>query len=350
MRLETLEVPPLQPGEALVRVLCCALCGSDIHTVRGRRTTAVPTVLGHEVTGTVEALPPGEPVLVDYFGQPVGEGDRITWSVVVSCGQCALCATGLPQKCKHLFKYGHERLLAGTAPSGGLSQLCVLRPATTVFRVPDNLSDAVVSSANCATATVAAALRACGSLEGASILIQGAGMLGLTAAAMAQTRGAARIFVTDPDPRRRLHAASFGASYVLDSSESSVSLADSIRDWTIGEGVDAAFEFSGNPEAVESGVPLLRTGGTYVLAGAVFPERPVALDVEQVVRGMLHIRGVHNYAPQDLGTALEFLEKSARLFPFESLITRSFPLCESNEAFMFADQEKPVRVAVSPTM
>src|SRR5262249_22247776 len=146
---------------------------------------------------------------------------------------CRLCVSGLPQKCESLFKYGHEAFCAGRGPSGGLSEYCVLRRGTAIFPVPPELPDLVAATASCAAATVMAAVRAAGPLAGSRVLIQGAGMLGLTAAAVTLESGAT-VFVSDPDPVRLRNAASFGAN------------PHQIGDRSI----DVAFEFSGDPAAV----------------------------------------------------------------------------------------------------
>ena len=95
--------PELQPGEVLARVVCCTLCGSDLHTIAGRRKELSPSILGHEILGVVEEVS-DEPA-VDVHGDPLKPGDRITWSICVSCGRCDRCLRGLPQKCRHLHKY-----------------------------------------------------------------------------------------------------------------------------------------------------------------------------------------------------------------------------------------------------
>ena len=180
--LERYELPALGPGEVLVRITCSTLCGSDVHTFTGRRGTPVPTILGHEIMGVVEAVDSDQGVC-DYSGRPLEVGDRITWSIAASCGDCFYCDHEVPQKCDHLFKYGHEAIVPAHPLSGGLADYCHLAAGTAILRVPESLPDTVACPANCATATVAAALRLGGVCQGQSVLIQGAGMLGLTAAA-----------------------------------------------------------------------------------------------------------------------------------------------------------------------
>jgi len=345
LALREFALPRLGAGELLVRVECSTLCGSDVHTFEGRRSTPCPTILGHEILGRVAALPSDES-LCDHTGRELEIGDRVTWSVAASCGGCFYCRRGLPQKCERLFKYGHEQLTEAHAFSGGLSEYCHLARGTTVLCVPDALPDAVACPANCATATVAAAMRYGGDCADAVVLVQGAGMLGLTAAAMAADGGAREVIVCDLDGARLERAKRFGATRAVTAGQAELrEVTDAL---TEGRGVDLALDMCGAPDAIEMGVELLRTGGQYVWVGAVFPARPLALSAETVVRKLLFIRGVHNYAPQDLLTALTFLERTHSRYPFADLVTETFPLEQANEAFARAAEGTALRVAVKP--
>ena len=352
LTLQRYELPTLGLGEVLVRITCSTLCGSDVHTFLGRRSTPVPTVLGHEIMGVVERLD-AEETVSDYSGERLQVGDRITWSIAASCDHCFFCNNNVPQKCEHLFKYGHEKIVPEHPLSGGLADYCHLAAGTAIFRVPDSLPDTVACPANCATATVAAAMRVGGCCESKTVLIQGAGMLGLTATAMARCRGAREVIVCDVNRERLQRAREFGATRTLSVSENSVSekeqeLFDRVRDLTGGRGVDLAVELSGAPSAVETGVKLLRIGGRYVLIGSTFPTPPIALDPESVVRRCLTIVGNHNYRPEDLGEAVAFLVEHGGQFPFADLVHDEFSLLDAEAAFGHAIQGHDLRVAVRP--
>ncbi|HOZ45642.1 MAG TPA: zinc-binding dehydrogenase [Candidatus Hydrogenedentes bacterium] len=344
MSIQSFPLPNLGPGETLVRITCCTVCGSDLHTFTGRRSTPVPTILGHEIIGKVVALGPGEPVLASD-GKPLREGDRVTWTIAASCGRCFYCQHGIPQKCTSLFKYGHERITDEHPFSGGLAEYCHLAPGTGIVRLPDTLSDAVACPANCATSTVAAAFRLAGGCTGDTVLIQGAGMLGLTAAAYARAHAAADVIITDIDRDRLERAADFGADACLLAGED----ADAIRGRTEGRGVDLAVELSGAPEAMLAGIERLRIGGRYIWVGAVFPSPPIPVSPEKVVRNLLRIQGLHNYTPVDLADAVAFLAENQSRFPFDSLVGETFPLDDVNAAFTRALASRASRVAVRPT-
>src|SRR5262245_22979801 len=244
--LELADVPTPEPrgAEVLVRVRCCTLCRSDLHTHAGRRQGPTPAVLGHEILGSVEAFGPDAP-RVDLGGTPMAVGDRVTWSVVASCGACPCCVEGLPQKCDRAYKYGHEAVTRERPCTGGLAEYVLLRPGTACLRVPDELADRVACPANCATATVAAVLRigAGADLAGKAVLVLGAGALGLTACAMARSAGARVVIASDPQERGRERAIAFGATHAVSASRDE--LAAVVAETTAGRGADVVLELAG---------------------------------------------------------------------------------------------------------
>jgi alcohol dehydrogenase len=343
--LELTEVAPPAPasGELLVRVSCCTLCRSDLHTHAGRRTEPTPIILGHEIVGTIEAFGP-ETQPVDAAGADARVGDRITWSIVASCGRWFFCRADLPQKCEHAYKYGHQRLDADHPAAGGLAEYVLLAPGTNWLRVPAGVSDHVASMANCATATVAGLLSDV-DVAGSAVVVFGAGVLGLTACAMARSAGASYVAAVDPHPECAQRAREFGATHALADAEAARS---ALAGLTSGRGADLVLELSGAVEAVIAGIDLLRIGGTLLLAGTVSPTASAPLQPETIVRRMLTIRGVHNYRPRDLAAALEFLAAGARQFPFDSLVQAEFPLDRVNEAFAHAHATPGIRTAIRP--
>jgi alcohol dehydrogenase len=345
LRRLAVPLPALRPGEVLVRVRACTLCGSDLHTYAGRRRAPLPSVLGHEIVGVVERLPDDGPV-ADIQGEPLRIGDRVVWSLSVGCGRCFFCAHELPQKCESLRKYGHEQLRPEDALSGGLATHCVLWPGTAVCRVPEQMPDAVACQVSCDAATVAAALRHAGDLNGAVVLVQGAGLLGLTACNMAAVAGAT-VVVSDTDARRLQLAHRFGAAATLAPTASDDG-GPTLALFSAGRGADVVFEMSGTTGAALTGLRLLRVGGRAVWVGAVLPVDPVMVAPEMIVRRHLTLCGVHNYRPRDLAAAVEFLALYHWQYPYAEVVAQSFPLADAAAAFAYAAAERPVRVAVVP--
>ncbi|CAM5410718.1 alcohol dehydrogenase OS=Leifsonia shinshuensis OX=150026 GN=HNR13_000729 PE=3 SV=1 [Leifsonia shinshuensis] len=348
---EAVAVPGvrLAPGDALVEVELATVCGSDVHTVLGHRPAPTPLVLGHEQVGRVVALGRGGAKTTD--GRRVSLGERVVWSVAVPCGRCARCRRGLPQRCVSLQKYGHERMRRGWELSGGFATHTHLLDGTAIVAVPEELPAEVLAPASCSTATVAAALEAAAAivpLDGALVLITGAGMLGLTAAAMA-TEAGAKVVVSDPDPERREAARLFGAAAVADpraAPESRAGLAAALA--KAGGRASAptiALEFSGSPSALRSLLTAVDIGGVLVLAGSVSDGPELSVVPEQLVRRLLTIRGVHNYAPRHLEQAVRFLAEAGTKYPFAEQVGAVFPLAEVDAAL--AATGSP-RVAVRP--
>jgi alcohol dehydrogenase len=245
-----------------------------------------------------------------------------------------------------LVKFGHRPIPDDLPVTGGLSEFALLVPGTSWFVVPDTIPDVVAASANCATATTAALLRHAGDLRGRTILILGAGVLGVTAVAMARVSGAVGILVAEPVPMLRERARSFGATLGIPADPAAV--ADAVATATRGRGADVIVELAGTATAVRIALDSARVGGTILFAGTVTPTPAVSLDPEFVVRRLLTIRGVHNYHPRDLSAALAFLAGPGREYPFEQLVVARYPLAYVDRAFRHAHASPGVRVVVVP--
>lgn len=343
IELQQLPTPLPQGEEILVSVESCTLCGSDLHSFEGRRQVPVPTILGHEIVGRIEAFGPAAR-RDDASGRPLAIGSRVVWGLVAACGRCFYCQRGLPQKCLRSVKYGHESFRPGYELLGGLAEHCLLVPGTSIVRVPEELSLNVISPSSCATATMAAAFAAVDTVQGRVVCIAGAGLLGLTAAAMARSRGATAVVVCDLHEARRRLAMEFGATHSIAPDE----LGALLKDITDGHGADVALELSGSPAAFQSLFPRLRLGGTLVLVGAVFPSEPVSLAMEQIVRRNLSIHGIHNYAARHLAEAVEFLSRVHADYPFERIVSRWFSLSEADAALRAAMDPQNIRIGVLP--
>ncbi|MBS0202765.1 MAG: zinc-binding dehydrogenase [Planctomycetes bacterium] len=340
--LQELPTPVPHGSEMLVRVVGCTLCGSDLHSFDGRRQVPVPTVLGHEIVGEIVAVGDSGPQH-DLAGRELAIGDRVTWAIMAQCGRCGMCQRGLPQKCLHGVKYGHEAIRPGRELLGGLAEHCLLVSGTSIVRLPDELPLAVACPASCATATIAAAMEAAGDLSDRTVCVFGAGMLGLTACAMGRSLGASAVVCVDPIEVRRCRALQFGATH----STSPEDLLPVARDVVGDFGFDAILELSGNPGAFHAGWPLLRTGGTLVLVGSVFPGPPIPMALEQIVRRHLNIRGIHNYAPRHLLSAVDFLTGTSPHVPFADLVTAWYPLQSVADAFFRSADPGATRIGVA---
>lgn len=346
LQIQPIERPIPAHREALVQIELCTICGSDLHTCTGARVEPTPSILGHEIVGVVTEL--GDPPLCDIDGLPLQLGDRVTWSVCISCGTCDRCLAGMTQKCRRLSKYGHDLATGRTALNGGLAEAILLQSGSTVVRVDSAIPAEVICPANCATATIAAAYRVAGELSGKRVLIFGAGMLGLTAAAFAASAEASLIVVCDVNQDRLQQATQFGATATVAWTNDPIEMQRQLHDLCGTDSFDVILELSGSPDAVEATCQFADIAANVVLVGTVMKSRGVQFDPEMIVRRWISIHGVHNYAPCDLQTAVNFLQQNHSRFPFATLVEQTYQLAEINDAISKAIQDRPVRVAIRP--
>lgn len=332
LTLESAPLPGLRPGEILVRNEYVTLCRSDLNTFVGKRTEKTPTILGHEVVGRIVDKGPNSPAR-DLRGAELRVGDRVTWAIYASDPDSALARAGIPQKGGGLFKYGHERIEADSHFHGGLAEYCVLRRHTPIVRIDADIPLSVLAPINCAVATVAGALRVAGGVGGRNVVLAGAGMLGLMACAMSRVAGARRVVALDVDPARLEAARSFGVDAVVRMGVEISGVREAVHEALSGDRVEVSLDFSGVPETMEALLGLTGIGGVLVLVGATYPQRPLQVDAEKLVRNLHTLRGLHNYTEQDLLTAVEFMERNHSRFPFASLVHDAFGLEEVSEAF-----------------
>jgi len=330
-------VPFIKPGEILVKTLYTTLCGSDIHTYCGRRMEPPHVVLGHEIVGDILWMDPIHPAK-DLKGEGVKAGDRITWSIFSVPEGVTAPRPDMPQKSDQLFKYGHALAEGDDVFNGGLADYCVIRSNTAIIKISPSMPVKVAATISCAHSTVMGALRIAGDIPGKKVLVFGAGLLGLSAVSMCREAGAASIGLVDHEANRLTWGKKFGTDneYLLDKENNSI----------VWPEADIVFDMTGNPQAMKMGIDSLAVGGYAIWIGAVFPDKPVQVDAQKIVRKLLQVRGLHNYNYEDFLNATLFIENNYRKYPFEDLIEREYTMDKIEEAFAFANEKKPVRVGI----
>ena len=338
LEIKSFPIPKLRPGELLVQIEACTICGSDLHTIEGKREEKTPTILGHETIGTViDSCGP----VYDFNHHELNPGDRITWSVCISCCNCDRCQNGIPQKCRDLKKFGHEQISENVPLLGGFAERALLPAGAVSFKIPPEIESSTICPANCATATVLASMETAGQVQEKKVLILGSGMLGLTAGAYCSSRGAREILFVDRNEKRIELAKLFGASRVVTSLNGHLG-ARSEDDF------DLVFDFSGSAGLIQEAATLMSVGGRLILAGTVMPGPEVAFNPESLVRKLNSIHGVHNYRPEHLSQAILFLSEQKDCYPFDRLVEKSFALDKINEGLEYAISRQPVRVMIKP--
>ena len=336
------------PGEVLVRVRLSTVCGSDVHAWTGRRPLPTPAILGHEIVGVIEAV--GEDAPRDLLGRDLAPGQRVTWTEYVACGRCAPCVQlDLPQKCVHGRKYGHESAAHPPHLLGGFGRFCYLLPGTGIVPIPPELTDDEVVPVNCGVATMVAVTEAAAIEPDDSVIVFGAGLLGLYGVAMVRAKGAAHVLAIDAVAARRALVRRFGADDAMDATGLKPGeLAIGLRNRSRRGGADVVIETAGSPTTLAEGLQALRPGGRFVTAGLVVPGSMATLDASEIVRRCATIRGVHNYAPRHLVAALEFVREQRGRLPLGELVDLRFPLEAVDAALAAAAERRALRPAVVP--
>jgi putative phosphonate catabolism associated alcohol dehydrogenase len=348
LEIKTYPLPRVAPGSILVKVTCCTICGSDVHSWTGRRAAPVPSILGHEIVGRIVEL--GEGVRFDSGDRPLAVGDRITWTIMDNCGKCYYCREkGLMMKCRDLKKYGHDACEAPPHFMGGFAEYCYITPGTCVIKIPDSLTDEEVAPANCALATVVAGWEAAEVQPFENVLIMGAGALGFYAAALARHYGCRRVIVADILNHRLEFIKSFGATHTLNTRHlAPTEVVAAVRDLTAGFGVDCTLEVAGIPDLIPLGLQCLRTGGRFIEIGTSSPGAHFSYDACDIVWRRLTLKGIHNYDAKHLQMGVDLLSQTHKRYPFGDIVTHRFNLDEINEGLRLAESGQAIRVAVLP--
>jgi len=348
LKIQDYPLPEVGPEDILVKIRRANICGSDLHMWRGdgpRLAPGLARVLGHEMMGEVYRL--GKHVKGDCLGQPLTEGDRIVYSYFVPCGACAACLRSSPA-CPNRYRHWLGQSVDESPHfRGAYGEYYYLHQGQTVCKVPPELSDELVSSLNCALCEALYGLDQIGVRLGDTVVIQGAGGLGLYATALAKDMGAGQVIVLGRRRDRLEMARAFGADLMLSSEETSVADRRAfVFGATCGQGADVVAEFVGSPQAVAEGVGLLRPGGHYLWIGNITPGLVSDLDPGTVVRRAQTIKGIIAYEPWVLPRALDFLVRRRHVYPFERLISHTFPFAEINTAFAYAGAGQARRVSL----
>ena len=276
LEIADLPLPAAGPGEVLVRVEACGICGSDVHGFDGSSGRRIPPiVMGHEAAGTVAAIGAG---VEQYL-----KGDRVTFDSTVYCGKCEYCLRGQINLCDERQVIG---VSCGDYRRNGAFAEYVVVPERTLYRLPATISfteAAMLEAASVAIHAVRVSLAA----GGETALVIGAGMIGLLTLQAARAAGCARVLIADVDATRLNLARQVGAEEIVHCSGAELVAEVLLR--TGGRGADLVFEAVGRNETVAAAIDSTRKGGTVTLIGNIAPE--VALPLQKVVTGQLRLQG-----------------------------------------------------------
>jgi S-(hydroxymethyl)glutathione dehydrogenase/alcohol dehydrogenase len=261
---EDVEVRPPEPHEVLVRVHRAGLCHSDLSVVDGTIRVPTPVVLGHEGAGIVEE--------VGSATRKVKPGDHVVVTTLASCGLCEACSRGAPTQCRDTFGRMRRPFTVGGEAAFQFANAGVFAERTVVAESQAVVIDPSVPFAaacliGCAVVTGAGAVLNRAKVQpGQSVLVIGAGGIGLSVVQAAKLAGATTIVVADATPDKAGAAALFGATHFVDASADEETVA-AVRALGLPRGVDHSFECVGHPSLIRQAVELLDWGGTCTLLG-----------------------------------------------------------------------------------
>jgi (R,R)-butanediol dehydrogenase/meso-butanediol dehydrogenase/diacetyl reductase len=323
-RVELVDMPRPEPkpGQVLIRVAFAGICGSDLSILGGKHPRAKPPlVMGHEFSGSVAQLP-------DNGAKALGIGDAVTVFPLLSCGECYVCEMGLPHVCREL------RLL-GIDTHGAFAEY-VLADQSAVLKIPRQLSPRIAALVEPLAVCIHAA-RMSRLQVGDTVVVTGAGPIGLLMARVAQAAGAGQVIVTEVSPARIGGARKMDLN-VVDASDARY--VSQVIELCGGRGGDVVFEATGHPSVAADLMQLVRIRGQIVQVG-IFKD-PVALDLRTLNFHEVDLVGSRVYTKQDFAAAIE-LAASGKL-DLEACISHILPLSSGSEGFAAAGSAESLKV------
>jgi L-iditol 2-dehydrogenase len=321
------------PGELLIGIAACGICGSDVHGYDGSSGRRIPPlVMGHEAAGTVAEVGEG----VHQFSV----GNRVTFDSTVYCGECEYCRSGDVNLCDNRQVVG---VSCGDYRRHGAFAEYVVVPERIVYRLPDELEFAEAAMLE-AVSVGLHAVREAELKGGETALVVGSGMIGLLTLQAARACGCSRVLVADIDPSRLKLAREMGAAQTIQAS--GVDLVAEVLRLTAGKGVDVVLEAVGRNETIAASIDSVRKGGIVVLIGNITPE--VKLPLQKVVSRQIRLQGTAA-SSGEYPEAIELMRTGAiRVGP---LITAVAPLEEGPQWFERLHRGEPnlMKVVLTPS-
>jgi S-(hydroxymethyl)glutathione dehydrogenase/alcohol dehydrogenase len=337
LRVERIAKPEPKAGEVLLRVRACGVCHTDLHVIKGEVAFPTPCVLGHEVSGIVEAVGPG-------VSQHV-PGDPVVTAFLMPCGFCRFCGQGRDDLCATFFALnrlrgtlydGTTRLYRtdGTALAmysmAGLAEYAVV-PATAVFGVPDSLDLDAAAVLGCAVFSAYGAVAHGAAVHpGDRVAVVAVGGVGLNIVQVARAFGAVQVIAVDVAQPKLDVARGLGATDTVDSSTTDP--VERVRELTGGEGVDVAFEALGRPQTFQQAFKMVRDGGTMVAVGIAAGAAAAEIEITHMVRRSIRLVGSYGARTRTDMPKLVALA-AAGAINVDTLISARVPLADAGDAY-----------------
>lgn len=373
MEVQQLPWPKLERGALILKMHMSGICGTDKHGFRGgiekilyggteaEQEIVYPTVHGHENVGEIVEMHPEDKNSIEYHGDELKIGDRVTMCPNVICKNCWYC--------RHIFAYpfcSHNTTIGLSYPSnkhpyvaGGWAEYMYVPKGAWVYKVPEELPDEFgalaeifVVSSTLDRAKEFSRLEARGFGFADTVVVQGGGAMGLMHIAKAKMLGAGKIVLVDPSDKKLEIAKEFGAEYGINYSKTTQKeRVDIIKGLTGGRGADVVVEVVGTAEAMREGLEMTRRGGTYIETGSFVDTGEVNINVHRHIAAKnVLIIGNSNHPHTGYYQHMEMMYKYRKEFPFEKLITHRFKLDDAQKAVETSLQNDPLKVVFDMTM
>ncbi len=369
IEIQTFPILDLEPGAALIKVIACGICGTDKHTFRGETkqyagTTAesdtpFPIIPGHEVVGLIEEINDKIEPRLDFNGARLSVGDRVVLCPDVICGRCYACRhTYAFPWCENLRGYGNA-FTAAKPPHlmGGWAEYIYALPNAFLYKVPDELPDEQAAwielmavSYNLDKIQEFFTLTQAGLNVEDTVVIQGAGPMGIAHVIKARVMGAGTIIVTDHSAFRLEMARAFGADTTLNLSETTFEeRIRRVKEQTAGRGADVVVECAGVAEAVKEGLDWVRRGGFYIVAGNFVDTGEILVNPHRhFVAKNIRLIGMTNHPFTGYTPSMRLLIRHAEKFPFNRFVTHRFSLDQAQQALEKSMEPDTLKVLIIP--
>ncbi len=355
----SIDVPDPGPDDVLLRIERSGVCGSDVHMWQHGLDLNYPVVPGHELVGTIEAM--GENATVDSARRDIAVGDAVTVVPGISCGDCWYCDNmpTRPLTCNNRDVHGFRGVDDPPHVHGGMSQYMLLEDRAHYYKIPDEVDTelgALVEPISVASHAIERAYPPGiphareGLGLGQSVVVQGAGPIGLLTIGTAAAVGAGQVIAVDMIDERLEMAERFGATDFVDLREyEDDAFIDAIAELTpSGDGPDVTVEAVGHPSAFEQALEIPHNGGSVVEVGHYFSAGEAAVDPSEVIHRQLDIYGSLAYPPGQFDTAISLLERTVDRFPYADLMNYPVGIDDVTDAFEKQASGDAYRATVHP--
>jgi L-iditol 2-dehydrogenase len=328
VRVEEMPKPEIGPGELLVKVIACGICGSDV--LEWYRAAKAPLVLGHEMTGEIVGV--GEGVATYKLG------DRVFVSHHVPCNTCYYCLRGHHTACETLHRTNFDP--GGFAEYVRIPQINVEQG---VFLLPEEVSfeeGTFIEPLGC----VLRGQRLAGIKPGDTILVLGSGVSGILHIQLAKAVGAIRVIATDINKYRLRAAQKFGADVVI---KAEGDISSKVRESNQGRLADRVIVCTGALPAFNQAFQSVDRGGTILLFAVPEPQAKIPFPLTDFWRNEITVVTSYGAAPADLSIALELIR--TKRINVEDMITHRLSLAEISKGFkLVAEAKESLKVIIEP--